>query len=407
MKPDYPRYNQGDTNIIRERLSPKNKEILKDFIKKCSITAGEGKLSKIERDILQFFDITELPLDKQTKESVNSFLIVLNKSDRSVWTKNEVKVYLKQFLKWLYKNEELTENIKTENKKGLDNQKITENNLVTEKDIEKMLRFAENYKEKAYLFLAFESGGRPQELLNLKWKNIIFEDNYADVNLYSNKTEEARTFPVHKAREHLWNWKQNYSYPNVSPNDYVFCSRWREKPLTSAGVNKFLRRMSERAGLNKDVWGYLFRHTRATRLYEELPQQIVEKLMGHKNMAGIYAHISSKKAREEMLSKIYNIEELTPQDNDKIEKLTEEIQILNNKFLEESSGRNALQDQFSKFLLGFDFMFELSGSHKEMEKKYGKDKVQEVEQYFKDLLKNKVDFTYHNKLGNKSLKIKQ
>ena len=78
-------------------------------------------------------------------------------------------------------------------------------------------------------------------------------------------------------------------------------------------------------------FGYLFRHSRATRLYEELPQQIVEKLMGHKNMAGVYAHISSKKAREEMLNKIYKVQELTPQDKEELLKMKEEIETLNKK----------------------------------------------------------------------------
>ena len=91
--------------------------------------------------------------------------------------------------------------------------------------------------------------------------------------------------------------------------------------MTTSGLNKMLRKMAKASGIGKDVWNYLLRHTRATRLYEELPQQIVEKLMGHKNMAGVYAHISSKKAREEMLSKIYKIEELSPEEKDEIKNL--------------------------------------------------------------------------------------
>ena len=83
--------------------------------------------------------------------------------------------------------------------------------------------------------------------------------------------------------------------------------------------------MATKSGLNKDVWNYLFRHTRATRLYEELPQQIVEKLMGHKNMAQIYAHISSKKARDEMLKKIYHIEEMSPEKRKDLEKEVDKL----------------------------------------------------------------------------------
>lgn len=325
MKTNFSRYKQGALNEVEKNLCDEDKEALKKFLDKCSITAGEKKVNHIKKLIIQLADVTELPLTSQTKESVDSFLILLKKSDKSYWTKDELKVYIKQFLKFHYKDYEMVENIKSESKKGL-NPKINENNLVTEEEVEKMLRFAESYKEKAYLLLAFQTGARPQELITLKWKDIHFEDKYADITLYSSKTGKSRSFPVvEKTMKALWDWKQNFSYSDVSPKDYVFPSRWRDKPLTSAGVNKMLRRMAKNSGIKKDVWGYLFRHSKATRLYEELPQQIVEKLMGHKNMATTYAHISSKKAREEMLNKIYNIEELTPQEKEEIKKLKEEL----------------------------------------------------------------------------------
>lgn len=327
MKESYPRYKQGELIEIEKKLTKSDKEILKEFLKKCSITAGEKKVEKIKKLILQLFDVTQKSLSKQTKKSIDDFLLLLSKSDKSNWTKDEIKVYVKQFILWLYKDVSLVENFKATAKKGLDPQKITENNLVTEKDVEKMLRYAESYKDKAYLLLAFQTGARPQELSeNLRWKDIKFEDAYADVTLYSSKTNESRTFPVVKeTKEALWEWKQHYSFPDVQPKDFVFPSRWRDKSMTTAGLNKILRKMANLAGLNKDVWNYLLRHSRCTKLYEELPQQIVEKLMGHKNMAGVYAHISSKKAREVMLNKIYKIEELTKEEKEEIKELKEAI----------------------------------------------------------------------------------
>jgi integrase/recombinase XerD len=335
MKVDYPRYKLGELDNILEKIQGKDKIALEGFIKKCSITAGEKKVNKIRKLIVQFFDVTELPLTKQTKESVDSFLVVLNKSDKSFWTKDELKVYVKQFLKWHYKDLDLIENFKASGKKGFNPEKITENNLITEKDIEKMLRHAESFKESAYLLVAFQTGARPQELITLRWKDVTFEDKYADITLLSTKTKQARTFPVvEKTMKALWDWKQHYSYEDLKPQDYVFPSRWRDKPMTSAGLNKMLRRLSSKAGLTKDVWGYLLRHSKATRLYEELPQQICEKLLGHKNMAGVYAHISSKKAREELLKKVYHIEELTTQDKKAIRDLKKRIKSQDEKLEE-------------------------------------------------------------------------
>lgn len=329
MKTEYPYYKLGEIQEVYKVLSKKEKDVLADFLKKCSITAGEKKVEKIKRLILQLRDVTEKPITELNKEDVDSYLVVLSKSKKSYWTKDELKVYIKQFLKWYYKNLEMVENFKAEGKKGLNPQKITENNLITEEEVESMLRYAESFKEKCYLLLSFQTGARPQELLDLKWRDIKFEDKYADITLFSTKTKQSRTFPVvEKTKNALWEWKQHYSFTDVKPQDYVFPSRWRDRPMTTAGANKMLRRMATASGLDKDVWNYLFRHSRATKLYEELPQQIVEKLMGHKNMAGVYAHISSKKAREVMLNKIYKIEELTEGEKEKMKRLETEIEEL-------------------------------------------------------------------------------
>lgn len=350
MRKEYPHYKQGALDKAEKKLSKKDKETLALFLKKCSITAGEKKVKHIKKLLIQLFDVTQLPLTEQTKDSINTFLSLLNKSNKSYWTKDELKVYIKQFLLWYYKDLNLVENFKSEGKKGLNPQKVTENNLLTEKDVEKMLRFAESYKDKAYLLLAFQTGARPQELLNLRWKDIKFEDKYADITLYSGKTEQARTFPiVDKTMSALWEWKQHYVYPDVSLKDFVFVSRWREKPMTTAGLNKMLRKMAKSSGIGKDVWTYLLRHTRATRLYEELPQQIVEKLMGHKNMAGVYAHISSKKAREEMLNKIYKIEKISPQEKERIKELE-------NKILKLSERLRKVEQLRGKELIAYEFI---------------------------------------------------
>ena len=315
MKKSYPFYKQGELNKVEKKLSKKDKEILQDFLKKCSITAGEKKVQHIKKLILQLFDVTQKPLTEQNKESIDAFLSLLSNCKKSYWTKDEIRIYIKQFILWYYKDFAMVENIKAESKKGLNPQKVTENNLITEKDMEKMLRFAQGYKDKAYLLLGFWSGARPQEILNLKWKDIKFDNETADITLYSNKTERSRTFPVVKeTMKALWEWKQHYSFPDVSPNDYVFVSRWKNKAMTTAGLNKMLRKMAKASGIEKDVWSYLLRHSRATRLYEELPQQIVEKLMGHKNMASVYAHISSRKAKEELLKKIYHVTDLVSED---------------------------------------------------------------------------------------------
>lgn len=361
MKKTYTRYKHGELEKVEEKLVLNDKKVLKEFLKKSSITAGDKKVNQIKKIVLQLQDVTQTSLTKQTKETIDNFLVLLNKSDRSMWTKNEIKIYLKQFLLWLYKNPSLVENFKTDNRRELNPQKITESNLINEKDVEKMLRYAKSYKDKAYLLLAFQTGARPQELSLLQWKDVKFEKDYTNITLFSRKTKQSRAFPiVKKTKDALWEWKQHYTYPDVSFNDYVFVGVRRGKPMSSAGLNKILRRMAKGAGLNKDCWNYLLRHSRATKLYEELPQQIVEKLMGHKDMAGIYAHISSKKAREVMLKKIYKIDELPSKREDKLEQEIINLKKKYNAILKKNQHSimqmKEIQEKYERLFQGKDFM---------------------------------------------------
>ena len=340
MRTKYPHYAMGELQEKEKKLSPKNKKILKEFATICSTTAGKEKVVKIRRILVQFYDVTGLDFDMQTKDSVNTFLAVLNNSDRSIPTKNEIKSYLKKFLKWFYKDLEMIENIKRESF-DVNTAKINDNTLATEEDIKRMLRYAEGFRDKALLFIEFQSGARPQEIVNLTWGDVKFQDNCADLNFYSGKTKKSRTFPlVKEAKTFLWEWKQHYLYENINSKDFVFPSRFsRDKPMTTANVNKILRTMAKKSGIKKDIWGYLFRHTRATRLYEELPTPIVEQLLGHRDMYNTYAHISNKKAREELLKKMGELEELPPEQKEKLEALQRRVEELEKMF------KNSPKDQ--------------------------------------------------------------
>lgn len=322
MKQSLRRYKQGEIPKIKKKLSPKNKKILENFLKLCSINAGKKKLEKIERIILQFYDVTKHDLSKKPKhETIIDFLSVVNNSDRSFWTKNEIKVYLKKFLLYKYKDIDLVKYIKKSPKED----KISENDLITEEELESMIRKAKSFKQKALIMLEFEAGLRPQELSNLQWKDVNYYDGYGTINVFSNKTKKNREYPIKEAVIHLKRWYQEYEFPNVSPEDYIFPNPQTRKQISSTAILKTLRKVAIASGIKKRVWTYLFRHSRATRLYEELPQPMVEKLLGHKNMAHIYGHISNKKAREVMLKKIYHIKELTEEDKEQIKKIKEQF----------------------------------------------------------------------------------
>ena len=177
MKNAYPEYPIGSLEEIEKKLSKNNAEILKKYIDHRAITSGADRLRKIKRHILHLYDVTEKDLDKLKKEDVDIFLVILKKVEDSGKRRagSDIKGDIKDFLKWQYKDLNMVENIHVGERHGL-NPKINENNLITQEDLNKMLRSAESYKDKALLSIEFITGARPQEILGLKWRDVKFEE---------------------------------------------------------------------------------------------------------------------------------------------------------------------------------------------------------------------------------------
>jgi len=355
MKKEFPSYQSTGTAFIIDRLSSKEKKILKDFIEYCGITAGEKKLRVIKATLLQVRDITGKPYDKIELEDVRGFLALLKQAKLSEWTKNDIRKYLKKFLKWYYKDIELIEDIKqTPLKKAFNHKRVNESTLVKKDELNKLLRTAQTLKWKAILMLLFETGCRPQELRLLKWKHIRFTDDGADVTFFSGKTEEARTIPIRDCVVHLRRWFNEYSFPDVNDEDFVFPSIKRENMMSDNALPKQMKTLCKQAKI-RDIYPYMFRHTRLTQMYKDLPEQIVKKYAGHSagsKMPVIYSHISSKDVKEIILKKIYNVKEISPQLKHKLEKeldkLKEELKNKDMKLKQEME--EAFKKQKQEFL---------------------------------------------------------
>ena len=332
MLKEYPNYKKHEIENIFNKFSQEDKDLINKMIILCSDTNSEPKLKKIKRHIIQLRHVTEKPFNKINNEDLKLFFHLLKRS-RSPQTIQEIHWQVKKFCIEILNNYEIIKNIKVKKVRGIDLKKYSETNLITKEDVEKMGRHALNYRDKAFLFVSFYTGARPSEILNLTWDQVIFNDKYAIIKLFATKNQKQRDFPVPpEVKKVLWDWKQNYSYPNLNhKKDFIFPSpNDRNKPLTTASTNKILRQMSKKSGINKDVWNYMLRHSRSQKLYEELPVPIVEKLMAHKDMYRIYSEISNQKAKEQLFEKIYKIEELNEQEENQMKKQIEDLkQLLN------------------------------------------------------------------------------
>jgi len=363
MKQTIPKYNTSKLNNIK--LKPKDKEILNKFLKLCSGSCGEKKIKNIHRTLMQVYDISGVSFDKWNLETLRDFLSVLNKSNYSNSTKNDTKKHLKRFLKENY--DDWNTRFKSfkdpsmKQKDEVNHQKLNPTTMIKPEEFELLIKGADTFRWRAYLSLSWESAGRPEEILKLKWSDVNLDKE--EVKLHSSKTGNVRVVQIKDCVIHLKQYKQEYPYPDVKINDFVFPSpRDRNKPLTLASVHSFLTRLGKQK-LNRPIFPYLFRHTRLSFLMKKLSPKSYEMFSDHsiETANKHYAHLSTDDLREEMFEKVFKIEELTEKEKGEIEKLKKEVEKMQQRekltiksIVELGNALNEISRKKKKFFIGED-----------------------------------------------------
>ena len=150
-------------------------------------------------------------------------------------------------------------------------------------------------RDKAILETLYASGMRVSELTELTLNNIYFEIDFIRVTGKGNK---ERLVPVgENAQNSLQTYLENVrtrliSNPEKTDNK-VFLNQ-RGGPLTRMGIYNIVKAAAKRAGIEKNVYPHIFRHSFATHLLEGgADLRAVQEMLGHSsiNTTEIYTHV--------------------------------------------------------------------------------------------------------------------
>ena len=299
-------------------------------------TCSQGRIQKIKNVFNVAKRILKKDLSALQMSDITLILREINNSNFSIWTKNDFKKIFKSFLKSQYKKEFYEWNDDNNFKKAFkqvspiksfNTKKINKDTLLKPDELEKLIRTATTLKLKALISLLFESAFRPCELVNLKWKDLNFDDSrgLCFVKTVSPKTNEFRQVPVKDCIIHLKRWRREFSFPNRTDEDWVFPSpKNKDKHITEGSLNQILKRLSIKANLKRKIFPYLFRHSRIYEIQKKLGSRLSSKFAGHSlQVSEIYNHLDFEDVTESMLEKIYVNKELTEPEKNKLEKLQE------------------------------------------------------------------------------------
>jgi len=316
-------------------MEKQEEKVLGNFYLYCLTTCSESRLKKIKWVMSSSREILKKDLTGLNVDDVVRFLAYINQSDFKAWTKNDFKKIFKRFLKWHYKDFEMTEGDKVKSgfrgvssKRAFNKEKINKNTLVTPEELGKLMRAAKSLKWKAIISFLYESAFRPCEVVNLKWKDLKFDDTIGicRVRTLSPKTGNDREIPVKDCVLHLKRWMAEYQFDKRTDKDFVFPSQHdRNKPLGDGVIIEMLKRVCVEAKI-RHIYPYLLRHTRIYELQKRLPEKIAAKFAGHSiETSEIYNHLADDDVEESMLKEIYATKELTLDEENKLKKEVEKL----------------------------------------------------------------------------------
>lgn len=230
--------------------------------------------------VLRICKKLRIRLKNINEKDVDKFFFFLVNSNYSEWTKHTMWTIFKNIVRCFTSFDFSKWKIK---------QPKTEPEILTLDEIYMLINSAKNLRDKLIIMLLYESGCRIGELLNLRKSDVIF-DNYGAILRLNGKTG-VRYVRVKKCVELLNVYLKN------SPQEKLF-------DLTREGIEKMIKAVAKKAGINKKIYPHLFRHSRATHLAKYLTEPELKLFFGWSNsskMPAVYVHLSMRDIDKKIL----------------------------------------------------------------------------------------------------------
>jgi len=284
--------------------------------KKTSVHSKE-KLKDIERYLLGFLNSSNKPLEEFNENDLAKFLNSLTFKTRTI---NDIKQYLKVFIKWYFSDwSSKFRNLEKLCKSQKPSQAYQPEQMIGFNEVEKIVQYEKDLMWKVFWLTLFYGGFRPSECCSLKWNNVYFEDEGVIIKLHTTKTNKDFYKSLPENAEHLLKeWK------NYNQSEFLFPSPLRENAhIHQKSVYGRLVRISKKV-LNKHISPYILRHSIATILYSDdnRKDDDTANQLGHtKNMKSVYMNLDEQKIKSKARSLWIKTKELTKEEQTKVEDL--------------------------------------------------------------------------------------
>jgi len=295
---NYERELAVELDSVRASSDPNRDTILRyhnqcvaDGLSLARIVKKIGTVRRLSRMLAKRFE-------DANKEDIVRIVAQIEQKNISVWTKHDYKSTLKQFYRWLKGNEmgETPSEVRWIRSRIHAPSKLLSRNLLTPEEINRIVESADSIQEKALFAAYYDSGRRPGEILGLRVGDVEFDRLGAKLRVDGKVGVDIVRICGSAPRLALWLDNHPAKCEPSAPL-WIVCRGGRLRQMTYGSMRYRLKIAAKRAGLNKRVWTYLFRHSRITPASTKLSYSEMCHVFGWKqgsDMPQFYVHLSGE-----------------------------------------------------------------------------------------------------------------
>lgn len=299
---------QFERQLVLVKEDSKISEVNKKWIFKFSdymLSEGisHGKVGRYILDLRKFAKMLNKLFQDADKEDIRRVVGELEQTDLAPESKKTFKIMLRKLYRLIRDIDEkgvYPPEVKWISISIPKNQSKLPEELLTDQEIELIIKNCKGTRDRALVALLAESGCRISEVGLMKIKNVSFEEIGARITV--NGKTGMRKMLVINSLPYLQEWINQHP-KNDDPEAYLWHNPQGEI-LGYGRINEIFKTSARKAGIKKRVYPHLFRHSRATRLASIMSEASMKHYLGwsqSSKMCGIYIHMNGKETDDAIL----------------------------------------------------------------------------------------------------------
>lgn len=309
--------NRCKQKVVTSQITENNKKRILDYDRARQLD-GTAIATRI-RTIYCLIDYAKIlgkDMDKAGKEDIKDFIYAIDsRKGYSVYTKAKYRAVIKKFFKWIKYGDEYLGNVDYPDEvkwikvhvKKKDEPKISRTDILTEEEIEKLIKAADNPRDKAFVSIISDCGARIGEVGNLRIKDV-YRDEFSFLVHLRGKTGEREDVVVYSG-SYIAQWlnchpmrddREAPLWVNMKNGKHHYAQ------MKYRSFYKLCRELFQKAGINKKFHPHIFRHSRVTinlskGVMNEAQAKAYFGWTPDSKMFSCYAHLVSQDANKAIL----------------------------------------------------------------------------------------------------------